>query len=92
MQYPESVLTKNRKGDTEVRWLIDKGKFVRYNYRDPKTKKILENNKFSLIIKNSKGKEEHFYMIPLKGKFLTIPIKDKKKRKVWDGKKSVKLF
>lgn len=91
MEYPEEVLTKDKKGNLEVRWLIDRGKFVRYNYRHPKTGKILENNKYSIILK-LKGKEEHFYMIPIKGRFLAIPIKEKKKRKVWDGKKAVILF
>ena len=93
MKYPEEVLTKSRKGKIEVRSLIDNGKFIRYNYKDPETGEILENKKFSLIIKNSKGKTEHYYMIPIQGnRYLTIPIKDKKKRKVWDGKKAIKLF
>ncbi|MCD6476712.1 MAG: hypothetical protein J7K26_00910 [Candidatus Aenigmarchaeota archaeon] len=93
MKYPEEVLTKSRKGKIEVRSLIDKGKFIRYNYKDPETGKILEKGKLSLIIKNTKGKTEHYYMIPIKGnRYLAIPIKDKKKRKVWNSKKAIKLF
>ena len=95
MKYPESVKTKDRKGNEEVRVLVDKGKFVRYQYMNPKTGKIVENNKTSIIIKNKQGKEEHFYMIPIKGnKFLTIPLKEEKSRKVWNKKtkKEEQLF
>lgn len=91
MQYPEEVLTKDKKGNLEVRTLVGKGKFVKYDYRDPKTGKILENGKFSIILKTKDG-EEHYYMIPIKGKFLAIPIKEENKRKVWDGKKAVDLW
>jgi len=30
--FPEDVLTKTRKGEIEVRSLIDRGRYVRYNY------------------------------------------------------------
>ena len=42
MKYPDSVITKDRKGNKEVRLLVDKGRFVRYQYMDPKTGKIVE--------------------------------------------------
>jgi hypothetical protein len=94
-EYPETVITHDRKGNKEVRWLVDKGKFVRYQYRDPASGKLLEKGKFSLLLKNRQGKEEHFYLIPIQNRFLAIPLKEAaKKRKVWDGskKKVVGLF
>jgi hypothetical protein len=95
MAYPDSVITYNKKGKPEVRWLVDKGKFVRYQYKDPKTGKLLEKGKFSIILKNEQGKEEHFYLIPVQNRFLAIPIKEiAKERKVWDERKKapVELF
>jgi len=94
-EYPETVITHDRKGNNEVRWLVDKGKFVRYQYRDPASGKLLEKGKFSLLLKNRQGKEEHFYLIPIGGRFLAISLKEAaKKRKVWDvsRKKAVGLF
>ncbi len=96
MGYPEDVITHDRKGNPEVRMLVYRGKFVRYQYTDPKTGKLLENGKFSIILKNEKGKEEHIYLIPLpNSRFLAVwPKQEEKKRKVWDKgkKKAVSLF
>jgi hypothetical protein len=90
MEYPGSVLTKNRKGDTEVRNLLERGEFTRYNYTDPETGKVVESGKMSLILKSGKG-EQHLFLIPLKnGRFLAIADDEKKVRHVWDGKKSVR--
>jgi hypothetical protein len=85
-QYPPSVLTKNRKGETEVRNLLGRGEFVKYNYTDPKTGKPLEGGKFSIILKDSRtGKEEHYFLIPVKGGFLAIPRQENGGRMVWDA-------
>lgn len=95
MPYPETVITKDRKGNREVRWLVDRGRFVRYQYRDPASGKLLEKGKFSLLLKNKQGREEHFYLIPIQNRFLAIPLKEAgKKRKVWDdgNKKAAGLF
>lgn len=90
--YPDDVITRDRKGNPEVRWLVDRGRFVRYQYRDPKTGKLLEKGKFSIILKGARG-EEHFYLIPVQNRFLAIPVKEgNKKRKLWDGRKAVELF
>jgi hypothetical protein len=85
MEYPESVITKSKKGEKEVRLLVDKGQFIRYQYMDPKTGKIVEKGKFSIILKTAE-KEEHLYLIPLnKGKALVIyPKSEAKQRKVWN--------
>ena len=90
MDYPESVLTRNKKGETEVRTLIRRGTFTEYDYRDPETGKALEKGKRSIILK-SRDRETHYFLIPVSGnRFLTIIPKDEKPgRKVWDGKKAV---
>jgi hypothetical protein len=94
MRYPEEVLTTDKKGKLEVRNLVSKGKFVLYDYRDPKDSKQLENKKLKLYLKDSEGKRG-FYLIPLKGnRYLAIEVKDDKLRKVWNEKKRIaeKLF
>src|SRR5437016_4502646 len=35
--FPEEVLTRTKKGETEVRSLIDRGRYVRYRYLHPQT-------------------------------------------------------
>jgi len=87
-KYPESVLTKNKKGETEIRNLLSRGIFVKYNYIYPETGKIAEHGKFSIILKDREtGKQEHYFMIPMKDeRFLAIPQKEKKERKLWNEK------
>jgi hypothetical protein len=85
MDYPRSVFTVDKKGNKEVRVLVDKGQFVRYNYMNPETGKIVEKGKFSIILQTAKG-EEHLYIIPLKeGKALVVfPKSEAKERKLWN--------
>ncbi len=92
MEYPSSVITKNRKGENEVRNLLERGEFIRYNYTDPETGSVTESGKESIVLKSEKG-EQHLFLIPLEGKarFLAIPDREKKLRHVWDGKKAVKV-
>ena len=89
-KYPEGVLTKDRKGNVEVRNLVSKGKFLMYDYRHPETFKQVESNKLKLYLKDAEGKKG-FYLIPLKGnRFLMIEAKEGKhpERKVWNEKKN----
>jgi len=84
MKFGEDVLTKDRKGNLEVRNLVSRGKFVLYDYRDPKTFKQVESSKRKLYLK-----DEEFYLIPLKGeRWLMIKPKvpEDKVRKVWNDK------
>lgn len=88
-KYTEEVLTKDRKGNVEVRNLVSKGKFVLYDYRNLKTFKQVESNKLKLYLKDSDSKRG-FYMIPIKGnRYLMIVAKQDKhpERKVWNEKK-----
>jgi len=90
MEYPESVLTKNKKGETEVRNLISRGEFVLYDYRDPKTFKQMENKKRKLYLKHDNVIEE-YYIIPTQMQNRELLIKpkelDEKTRMVWNSSK-----
>jgi hypothetical protein len=90
-KYPESVLTKNRKGELEIRNLISRGRFVIYNYRDPKTFKRMENNKRKIYLKDEAGKVEEYYIIPTqtpnRALFITPKKAEEKVRSVWNNKK-----
>jgi len=88
-KYPETVLTKDRKGNVEVRNLVSRGKFVIYDYRDVKTFKQVENNKKKLCLKDENGEVKEYFIIPLKGgRALLIEPKEKeeKETRVWNEK------
>jgi len=89
-EYPETVLTKDRKGNLEVRNLISRGQFVMYDYHDVKTFKQVESNKKKICLKDENGQVSEYYIIPLKtgNRFLLItPDKlEEKVRKVWNDR------
>jgi hypothetical protein len=89
-KYPEAVLAKDKKGNSEVRNLVSRGKFVMYDYRSDKTFRQVENKKKKLYLKDENGIVEEYFVIPLKSsdKFLLIvpKSKDEKNRKVWNEK------
>lgn len=91
MGYPENVLTKNRKGELEVRNLISRGKYVMYDYRDPKTWEQMESKKRKLYLKDENGNVEEYYIIPTqipnRALFITPKKIEKKVRSVWNNKK-----
>jgi len=90
--FPEDVLTKTRKGEIEVRSLIDRGRYVRYNYLNPDTGVPMEGGKVKLVLVSDDGATEEYFVIPTKSKRdLLIPAPEKGKRKVWDGGKAVDL-
>ena len=95
MEYPEDVITVSKKGKREVRALIDRGKFVRYEYLDPKTGEKSEN-KIKIVLLPEKGEQEEYFIIPLRqeGRFLLMKAETKPARKVWDRNlnKAVELF
>jgi hypothetical protein len=89
-RYPESVLAETKKGKTEVRSLIDKGRFVRYEYLDPVTGKRTAN-KAKLVLLGD-DKTEEYFIIPMKdGRALMLNAEIKGERMLWDGKKAVGL-
>ena len=87
MEIPSEVLTKSKKGKIEVRSLVKRGKFVLYEYLDPKTLQKSEN-KVKLVLKDENGKLEEFFLIPLKqsNKFLALKVEEKGERKIWNPK------
>ncbi len=90
--FPEEVLTRTKKGETEVRALIDRGRYVRYNYLDPDTGEAVEGGKVKLVLLADDGKVEEFFVIPTKShRDLLIPAAEKGARMVWDGKQAVDL-
>ncbi len=90
--FPEEVLTRTKKGETEVRALIDRGRYVRYNYLDPDTGEAVEGGKVKLVLLADDGKVEEFFVITTKShRDLLIPAAEKGARMVWDGKQAVDL-
>jgi hypothetical protein len=89
-KYPETVLTKGKKGNLEVRNFVSRGQFVMYDYRDVKAFKQVEGNKKKIYLKDENGQISEYYIIPLKAgnrSLLITPEKaGEKTRKVWDDK------
>jgi hypothetical protein len=91
-RFPEEVLTRTKKGEVEVRSLIDRGRYVRYNYVDPETGLPLEGGKVKLVLVSDTNRTEEYFIIPTKSKRdLLIPAAEKGARKVWDGSRAVDL-
>jgi len=90
--FPEDVLTRTKKGELEVRSLIDRGRFVRYNYLHPETGEPMERGKVKLVLISASGRTEEYFIIPTKSKRdLLIPASEKGSRKVWDGRRAVDM-
>jgi hypothetical protein len=88
--FPEEVLTRTKRGEIEVRSLIDRGRYVRYNYLHPETGQPMEGGKVKLVLLAESGKTEEFFIIPTKsGRDLLIHGVEKGARKIWDGTQSV---
>ncbi len=91
-RYPDEVLTRTKKGDIEVRSLIDRGRYVRYNYLHPETDEPLEGGKVKIVLSSEGGRTEEFFIIPTKSKRgLLVSAADKGARKIWDGTRAVDL-
>ncbi len=91
-EYPDEVLTKSKKGKIEVRSIVDSGRFVRYEYLDPKTGERSEN-KVKIVLYNGKDYEEYF-VIPLKQKnrALLLIAEKKPNRKLWKDGEVIDLY
>ena len=88
--FPEEVLTRTKRGENEVRSLIDRGRYVRYNYLHPETGQPMEGGKVKLVLLAESGKIEEFFVIPTKsGRDLLIHAVEKGARKIWDGTQPV---
>ncbi len=90
--FPDEVLTKTKKGEIEVRSLMDRGRYVRYRYLHPDTGEPMEGGKIKLVLIAESGRTEEFFVIPTKSKRdLLLPAAEKGARKIWDGTKAVDL-
>src|SRR5437899_8896043 len=54
--FPDEVLTRTKKGEIEVRSLIDRGRYVRYSYLHPETGEPMEGGKMKLSCFPSRGR------------------------------------
>jgi len=91
-KFPDDVLTRTKKGELEVRSLIDRGRYVRYNYLHPETGEPMEGGKVKLVLIPESGEPQEFFIIPTKSRRdLLIPAAEKGTRKVWDGSRAVDL-
>jgi len=59
--FPEEVLTRTKKGETEVRSLIDRGRYVRYRYLHPQTGEAMEGGKVKLVLLSEAGRAEEYF-------------------------------
>src|SRR5438094_5273977 len=90
--FPEEVLTRTKKGETEVRSLIDRGRYVRYRYLHPETGEAMEGGKVKLVLRSEAGPAEEYFLIPTKSeRTLLILTSQKGARKIWDGSRAVDL-
>ncbi len=90
--FPSEVLTRTKNGEVEVRSLIDRGRYVRYNYLDPETGESMEGGKVKLVLLSDAGRTEEYFIIPTKSKRdLLIPASEKGARRIWDGTRAVDL-
>ncbi len=65
MEFPESVLTKGRKGKLEIRGLDHRGSYVMCKYLDPKTMSLADTKR-KLVLKDEDGKIRVLHH-PIKG-------------------------
>ncbi|MCI4371411.1 MAG: hypothetical protein L3J78_02055 [Thermoplasmata archaeon] len=85
-------MTRTKKGDLEIRSLIDRGRYVRYNYLHPETGEPMEGGKVKLVLLSDSGKAEEYFIIPTKSnRDRLIPAAEKGARKIWDGSNAVDL-
>ena len=90
--FPEDVLTRTKKGEIEVRSLIDRGRYVRYHYLHPDTGAPMEGGKVKLVLISDDGRAQEYFIIPTKSaRSLLLPAAEKGARRIWDGTHAVDL-
>jgi hypothetical protein len=88
MEFPETVLTKSKKGKLEIRSLERRGSFVLCRYLDPNTMKLADTKR-KLMLKDEEGTITKYFIIPLKDPkraLLVSPETDEKDRQIWNEK------
>lgn len=88
MEFPETVLTKSKKGKLEIRTLDNRGTYVICKYLDPKTMKLADTKR-KLMLKDDEGNIAGYFIIPLKDPkraLLIVPEVEEKDRQIWNDK------
>jgi hypothetical protein len=88
MEFPETVMTKSKKGKVEIRSVDSRGQFVICKYVDPKSMKLADTKR-KLLLKDDGGKVTEYFIIPLKDPkraLLIVPETEEKDRQVWNDK------
>jgi hypothetical protein len=85
MEFPDTVITKGKRGTSEIRTLDSRGRFVICKYLDPKTLKPADPKR-KLMLRLENGKVEEYFIVPLKNsRALLISGKsDEKERQIWN--------
>ena len=85
MEFPDTVITKGKKGTLEIRTLDSRGRFVICKYLDPKTLKPADAKR-KLMLRLENGTSEEYFIVPLKNsRALLISGKpDEKERQLWN--------
>jgi hypothetical protein len=86
MEFPETVLTKGKKGALEVRSLDSRGHYVVCKYLDPKTMKPADAKR-KLILRDNNENVIQYFIIPLKNSKRALLISaepEEKDRQVWN--------
>jgi hypothetical protein len=65
LEFPETVLTKGKKGKLEVRSLDSRGDYTLCKYLDPRTMKTVDAKR-KLMLRESNGNVTEYFIIPLK--------------------------
>jgi len=86
MQFPESVMTRSKKGKLEIRTLESRGSYVIWKYLDPKTLEPA-NKKKKLMLRSESGELVEYFIVPLNDPSRAMLITshpDEKERQIWN--------
>ena len=85
MEFPDTVITKGKRGAVEIRTLDSRGRFVICKYLNPKTLKPADPKR-KLILRLENGAIEEYFIVPLKNsRALLISGKpEEKERQIWN--------
>jgi len=88
MEFPDTVMTKSKKGKVEIRSLDHRGSYVICKYVDPKTMKLADTKR-KLMLRDDEGTVREYFIIPLKDPkraLLVLPEAEEKDRQIWNDK------
>ena len=88
VDFPETVLTKDKKGKLEIRSLDHRGRYVMCKYLDPKTMKPADTKR-KLTLRDEEGVVHEYFIIPLKDPKRALLISaesEEKERQLWNEK------